>query len=419
VAFVIVESKFFLKKESLLKMRWDVQSDFALLDAALLAQTTDTADRQRSGSKSSINSYVSPLIAIHQSIRRKNPIAAAAASTPSGPNQLFMNDELGADDVPSSDLFDSTDPWESTLSPSRGTKYTIKTPIEDNIMDSGGIGDEKSIEECSCRYIGRRSSIQGGTSDICAHCGKRRTLSSGELRRHRSVSVSQQLQTHLSQLQKEAMRQDPQHAQALLQTTPQLRFICPASTDMQAAGHLSDMNLLQRSLIPLVQLIDGAGQADGSSTARTLGSSLMPGMSEYKDSLLRDRANHQAASELASLMWVLAHEMSQEDFFAVESQVFTEVFGLVHSLDKQLRMAGLAALDALLAAPSADEEKKSIKCANTLSAGLRAANSDFEYLSAVSRALGHMATRTANVDLVECEVSRALEWLGSERSDRR
>ena len=82
---------------------------------------------------------------------------------------------------------------------------------------------------------------------------------------------------------------------------------------------------------------------------------------------------------------------------------------------------GLAALDALIVveAPSADEEKKGIKFANALSNGLRSANGDFEFLSAVSKALGHMALRTANVDFVESEVTRALEWLRTERSDRR
>jgi hypothetical protein len=70
-------------------------------------------------------------------------------------------------------------------------------------------------------------------------------------------------------------------------------------------------------------------------------------------------------------------------------------------------------------APSADEERKAIKFANTLSNGLRTAKGDFEFLSAVSKALGHMAKRTANVDFVESEVTRGLEWLQTERSDRR
>jgi FKBP12-rapamycin complex-associated protein len=148
-------------------------------------------------------------------------------------------------------------------------------------------------------------------------------------------------------------------------------------------------------------------------------SSTSASVEEYKQSLLRDRTNQQAASELASLLWVLSHEMTLEDYGVVESEVFSSVFGLVHSAEKEKRMAGLACVDALLAVPSADEEKKAIKFANTLSTGLRAAHGDYEFLSAVSRALGHMARRTATVDFVESEVTRALEWLRTDRSERR
>lgn len=149
--------------------------------------------------------------------------------------------------------------------------------------------------------------------------------------------------------------------------------------------------------------------------------SLSRNIIDYRKSLVRDRANQQAASELASLLFSLFHEMSLEDYGTVESEVFTSVFSLVHDTLKTNRMAGLAALDALIVveAPSADEEKKGIKFANALSKGLQSAHGDFEFLSAVSKALGHMALRTANVDFVESEVQRALEWLRTERSDRR
>lgn len=109
-----------------------------------------------------------------------------------------------------------------------------------------------------------------------------------------------------------------------------------------------------------------------------------------------------------------------QDYGSVESEVFTYVFALVHDAsDTNKRMAGLAALDALIDAPSADEEKKGIKFANALSNGLRAAHGDFEFLQALSKALGRMAQKTANVDFVESEVTRSLEWLRTERSDRR
>eukprot|EP00536_Pseudo-nitzschia_multiseries_P002882 jgi/Psemu1/318014/estExt_fgenesh1_pm.C_410004 len=133
-----------------------------------------------------------------------------------------------------------------------------------------------------------------------------------------------------------------------------------------------------------------------------------------------DNDSAKAATELASLLWICSHEMSLEDYGRVESKTFTRVFALVHSKDNMdRRMAGLAALDALIDAPSADEERKAIKFANTLSGGLRSARGNYEFLSAVSKALGHMASRTANIDFVESEVTRALEWLRTDRSDRR
>jgi FKBP12-rapamycin complex-associated protein len=44
---------------------------------------------------------------------------------------------------------------------------------------------------------------------------------------------------------------------------------------------------------------------------------------------------------------------------------------------------------------------------------------DYEFLHAVARALGRMAMGAANVDRVEFEIGRGLEWLRSDRSDRR
>ena len=135
--------------------------------------------------------------------------------------------------------------------------------------------------------------------------------------------------------------------------------------------------------------------------------------------MARQKANEEAASELSSVLWILAHEMSLEEYGIIESEVFTSVFALIHAHESEKRMAGLAALDAMIDAPSADEEKKAIKFANTLSKGLRSAQGDYEFLSAASQALGHMAMRSTNVDFVESEIATALEWLRTERSDRR
>lgn len=183
---------------------------------------------------------------------------------------------------------------------------------------------------------------------------------------------------------------DDEHAQALLQSTPHLRHFQSTGPERTFLWKHYDRNT-QESVTD-----------------------------EYKASLARQRSHQQAAAELARWLGNLCHEMPLEDYGTVEAEVFTRVFALFHDTkDAERRLAGLAALDALLDAPSADEERKAIKFANALSNGLRVPNADYEFLSAVSRALGHMATKTANVDLVESEVTRALEWLRTERSDRR
>jgi hypothetical protein len=204
-------------------------------------------------------------------------------------------------------------------------------------------------------------------------------------------------------------RKERQHAKSLLLATPELRIISQASTDMQGAGGASS-----KGILGFILPTNASNSSTGDGKNGTGGY-----MSDYRASLVRGRANEQAAAELSSLLWILAHEMSLEDYGSVENEVFTAVFALVHSQDNMRRMAGLSALDALIDAPSSDEEKKAIKFANTLSNGLRSAHGDYEFLSAVSKALGHMATRTVNIDFVEAEVVRALEWLRTDRSDRR
>lgn len=373
---------------------------------------------------------LSPLTAIIHELRRKNVVTAAAATGP----QMS--------------LFDSSDPWGSTetsgtedpqvsafngstctcaaankYSPRRKMSWSdggisrygarrpstgfISSPSKSELLDNTGINEP-------------RRRFEAGSMDnilTCPNCGKRRRDESGIIdsscrspRRHRLSYWQDRTRTE---------RMDgPQHAEALLQSTPHLRIICSASTDMQGVGTTTPRNFLSFVLAPMTDH-QKKNQADHHASSESNGSARHSSASDYRASLVRDRANQQAAAELASLLWILAHEMSLEDYGMVESEVFRSVFALVHSSENERRMAGLAALDGLIDAPSADEEKKAIKFANTLSNGLRSAHGDYEFLSAVSKALGHMATRTANVDFVESEVTRALEWLRTERSDRR
>ena len=219
----------------------------------------------------------------------------------------------------------------------------------------------------------------------------------------------------------------PRHAEDLLLVTPQLRNISAASTDMNVSETGNATNVFSLLLAPgsrgsaTRQSSDQAASesSSGRQANNPTGSQTgQGGSNDYKSSLERDKENRLAADELASLLWMLCHELSHEDYGIVESETYTRVFALIHSVDNlDWRMAGLAALNALIEAPSADEERKAIKFANTLSGGLRTARGNYEFLSSATRALGHMARR--NVDFVESEITRALEWLRTERSDRR
>jgi len=350
------------------------------------------------------NDYQSPLISINQKLRRKNVVAAA---TVSGPDMS---------------LVDSSDPWSAADLLGGGSGQD-----NDHFDDLFEIKKSNLQGFCSCPATKRsvscnadkkrpetptqtppqkersQSIIQEPSALLmCNSCGKRvidaSDMAWGRSSPHRTVSAAKA---------ESDARVDPQHTKALLQSTPKLRYLSPSANEMSGNGRFpSTRNLLNFIKPP-------NSENDETSLSRN--------MNDYRKSLRRDRANKQAASELASLLFSLFHEMSLEDYGTVESEVFTSVFSLVHDTRKDHRMAGLAALDALIVveAPSADEEKKGIKFANALSKGLQSAHGDFEFLSAVSKALGHMALRTANVDFVESEVQRALEWLRTERSDRR
>ena len=114
----------------------------------------------------------------------------------------------------------------------------------------------------------------------------------------------------------------------------------------------------------------------------------------------------------------MTHEMNEE-FVSIEINIFTSIFSDVNSIENPKRIYGVAALDALISVKISDKEEEGDQISNNLSNGLRANNVDYEFLNAVSQALGRMAMGATNVDYVEFEITRALEWLRTERSDRR
>jgi hypothetical protein len=378
--------------------------------------------------------YKSPIIEIIQEIRRKNGAAAAAVAS----DGYLQHHGMAPASFAKNRANSNSDPWDFT-SPALDAAGP-ETSLDD-VED-----DENYLNDC-LTYAGRPSRRHGSFSMSRFYNTRPRLSSDATLRDayttiESRATVSQHENTDENIKQQPEMQQsvysnklrssseiyysrvtmeshvdDPRHAEALLHTTPQLRFISLSSTNIQRSGRKNiSSNMFFNLVKPLAELTDKKKSTnDQSNNSSGSGNNL----NEYRSSLLRNRANRQSSAELASLLWLLAHEMSLEDYGAVETDVFKMVFALVHFDDKDRRMAGLAALDALLSAPSADEEKKSIKFANTLSNGLRSANGDYEIVSAISQALGHMAMRAANVDFVESEVTRALEWLRTDRSDRR
>ena len=208
----------------------------------------------------------------------------------------------------------------------------------------------------------------------------------------------------------------PSHAEKLLATTPHLRHLNAASREMSGGHPNSNRN-------PLLLLLSMDKGGVGSSTSRSgepSGESITsPHSTDYRTFLFRRMADKQVAQDLAAFVRVLAHEMSPEQFTTVESDIFSRILGLMHSPEMKKRLAGVAALDALIGVSSADEEKKATKFATNLSHGLRANHVNYEFLSAVTKALGLMALGAAHVDYVEVEVTRALEWVQVQRSDRR
>jgi len=200
------------------------------------------------------------------------------------------------------------------------------------------------------------------------------------------------------------------HADNLIACAPHLRHISPASTDMQGNGG-SSRNSFTAFLLKQTR--------SGEVTAE-MGGSRVAAISDYKSCLARKHANRRLALELATFVRVLANEMSLEEFTIVEGDLFSSILTFMHSNDDNKRLAGVAALDALIGATSADEEKKITKFVKNLSDSLfKASNVDYEFLSEVTNALGKMALGAANVDYVESVVKRVPEWLKRDRSDRR
>lgn len=369
-----------------------LSSDLGVFDATVFPEVTSTPAPTDATSEKDDDDpfkYQSPVVEICNEVRRKNVAAAAAAwatplnfamsSTSTDPWENYqdplLSTALSEDDIDGSSLCNCNARRNRKRTMSRSSpvrSYSISTPSERSLTTKATAGDGSIINNVE-------------RPAVCSICGKKRPA----IDRHRFGTVSSKPTTASSS---NSPDEDPQHAKHLLEATPQLRYLSPQSVDMDGGDPSAQESFFSVLLRPDSQPTQDRqpGRA-GSGRQNIFGTDHgLP---------IRDRENQRAAAELANLLWTLAHEMSLEDFGAVESQVFTAVFGLVHEYgNSSSRIAGLVAVHALLSAPSADEEKKSIKFANTLSQALRTAGGDFEFLSLVSGALGRMAQRSSNVD---------------------
>jgi hypothetical protein len=237
-------------------------------------------------------SYSSPIAAINQDVRRRN--VAAAASFHSAPGGTL-----------------STDPWDEMDATSDAAINESSTFLQPHLM-------AVHVEFCKCRVTRRRMSSAGGwkvkspssrsfvnattnttaagsslgqastkddpsqrksmslSATICVRCGKKISSmqnnntgfawSSSPPLSGRSNSFSNLRSLADSSSDHHKIGDDPRHAQALLQATPQLRFISPASTDMQGAGKVNTNNLLTLVIQAAVERTSG-----GSSTTVTPG----------------------------------------------------------------------------------------------------------------------------------------------------
>ena len=213
--------------------------------------------------------YVSPIAEINQDIRRQNSAAAASFHS-------TTTATVGT-------TWSSSDPWEEEMD-----EVAI-----DGVGGGGApfLSSTPSFRQCTCRVRRRTLSAAAAVQQPspeeekggdCPRCGKKRvvessllsgskggfawssssshnkpatTTSSGQPRRSTSfyALVTAPTATGTALL----VMPEPNHAQALLQSTPQLRFLSPASTDLQGGGNATSNNLLQQLVQAAVESTTG------------------------------------------------------------------------------------------------------------------------------------------------------------------
>lgn len=359
------------------------------------------------------NKYVSPLEKTLADLRRK--YVAAAGPQVGGVNDPFLveysssfySGDIDGEDESKKVAEEENEQNRSVMDSSRRgisrVQSTVVMPSSVNMSRSHSVnftGRSSLLNNSSHRY---------GTSTV--FLGTERNLHHHPIPLFNN-STSEQESTPLPNRRRSGLASSS-HAENLLASVPHLRHISQASTHMQGLQ-------IKKSHNPLIYFLGSNYQTKSRDTSRdTPSNAYTASIAEYKACLDSDRANGVAATQLAAFVRILSHEMSLEEYAGVEEEIFSYILALMHSTDPKERLAGVAAIDALIGVTSADEEKKSTKFAKNLSYAMKAVNVDFLFLSGITKSLGKIFLRSSNVDYVEYEVIKAIEWLKKERSDRR
>jgi phosphatidylinositol kinase/protein kinase (PI-3 family) len=130
-----------------------------------------------------------------------------------------------------------------------------------------------------------------------------------------------------------------------------------------------------------------------------------------------------AANALRTCVIACRKNMSGETFTAFMTDLNKVIFDLVSSNEKNSKLGGILAIKALIDVDHSESEVQVIRFANCLRVVFQqqSQNVDNETLIAAAEALGHLARAggTLTVDFVNFEVTRALEWLQSDRQSSR
>lgn len=133
-----------------------------------------------------------------------------------------------------------------------------------------------------------------------------------------------------------------------------------------------------------------------------------------------ENKREKATIEIKHHVEAAARELSLERFGNFENELFQNIFSLLHGNNVDEKTGGILAIKELVECTSAAAENKVAKFAGTLAMVLKG-TTDFELIELIADTFGHMIRKSpvSQVDFVDSELHRALEWLRGEQPHRR